>query len=572
MEQQPNFETQISPASPNFYRRHTRSIWLTLLTIALAVAAILSYILFFRKTEPPRQYAGDIRLEIKAPAESVSGSEISYEVSFENLSNAKLTQLSLEMFYPQGFSFVDSTPDFDAGSGAEGRRYTFSDLREGGKEKLIIVGKLEGNIQEIKSVTAKLHYVPENFDSFFLATADASTVVLAPDITMRINAPAHLISGERIKYDIEVTNVSGKDFESLVLKLAYPPAFSFLSAQPAPNREETEWDITNLAFGQRRTITVEGRLTEEPGRDVYLQAELFVTRGGERLSAGRSYAFTKMLDAPLQLQMSLAGGEGTVLPGEMLEYKIDYENIGAVGLSNVNIVMVFESTVFDLTRAQSARGQIRRNEMVWLPAVVPELRTVNPGQRGQFTVRVPIRKESEITQKNPSAITRVEFSADELSETISGNRLSFKVGTNLTVSADVTHLTGPRNPQVGQTSVYAVALTVRNSVSDADNAELVATLPRTDATILLDSIMPDDEKANVQYLATAGTLRWNLGKVFAFSGTLHNPRAITFQISLTPESADSGNYLLLTDIEASGLDTFTGEGIFSSKIRELQTR
>ena len=214
-------------------------------------------------------------------------------------------------------------------------------------------------------------------------------------------------------------------------------------------------------------------------------------------------------------------------------------------MSNVNIVMVFESTVFDLTRAQSARGQIRRNEMVWLPAVVPELRTVNPGQRGQFTVRVPIRKESEITQKNPSAITRVEFSADELSETISGNRLSFKVGTNLTVSADVTHLTGPRNPQVGQTSVYAVALTVRNSVSDADNAELVATLPRTDATILLDSIMPDDEKANVQYLATAGTLRWNLGKVFAFSGTLHNPRAITFQISLTPESADSGNYLLL---------------------------
>ena len=558
----------IQPPAPNFFKRHSRSIWLTLVTIAVAVAALLVYILFFRQAPIEPQYAGDVRLEIAAPEESVSGSEISYEITFENLSNAKLTRTSLEIFYPQGFSFVDSTPDSDS----QGRQFTFPDLARGKKQTLVVVGKLEGNVQEIKSVTAKLHYVPENFDSFFLATADTSTVMLPPEISMRILAPANLISGEKIEYDIEITNVSGSDFSNLSLALSYPSAFSFISAAPQASRAENEWIIASLPFGDTRTITVNGRLAEQPGQDVYLQAELFTTREGERLSAGRSYAFTRMLAAPLTLTHSLVGGPGTVLAGELLEYQIDYENTGGVGLSNVNISMFFDSPIFDLARAQSAAGQIRKNEMVWLPAAVSELRTVSPGQRGQFHVRIPIRSDNQITQKNPEAVTRLEFKADTLPETLAADRLSFKMGTNLSVKADLSLLSGPRYPEAGQTSVYQVTLTVSNSVNDAENAGLTAVLPRTDVMFLADSLGPEDEQANVQYQATSGTLRWRLGKVFAFSGSIHSARIITFQMSLNPENEDLGDYVLLQDLEATGLDSFTNEIIFSEKIRELEPR
>src|SRR3989338_597770 len=149
IQQQPPIEP-IQPTIPEtpqpsrfagFYARHAKLIWGSLITIAVAVAALLSYILFFRHgpaTDP--QYTGDVLLEINAPEETVSGSEISYEISATNQGRDKLQQIALEVFYPQGFSFVDSTPDPDA-SVTDGRRFALPDLPAGATEKIVIVGR-----------------------------------------------------------------------------------------------------------------------------------------------------------------------------------------------------------------------------------------------------------------------------------------------------------------------------------------------------------------------------------------------------------------------------------------------
>jgi uncharacterized repeat protein (TIGR01451 family) len=54
-------------------------------------------------------YEGDVNIRVGAPKESASGSQLSYEISFENASNAKLTGVALEIFYPLGFTFLNST-------------------------------------------------------------------------------------------------------------------------------------------------------------------------------------------------------------------------------------------------------------------------------------------------------------------------------------------------------------------------------------------------------------------------------------------------------------------------------
>lgn len=574
-------EPNIIPPTPSFYRRHTRSLWLSLITIALAVAALLVYILFFRKMEIPPQYAGDVSLAISAPEESVSGSQVSYEITFENLSDIKLTSLDLEIFYPDGFSFIESSVDAKAladmpagqeGGDAAGRQFKFSDLPGGQKRKIAIVGTLSGNVQEIKSITAKLHYVPENFDSSFAAAVNAATVILPPEITMRVLAPAQLISGQAVKYEIGITNVSIDNFDDLVLELSYPPGFNFKSAVPKPSGGETSWKLPRLGFGETQNIIVEGRISAPAGSDVYIGAQLFTGKGGEKLSAGRSYAFTYIQDAPIKLEHTLSGGAGTVLARERLEYDVSYENIGDVGLENVAITMIFETPVFDMSNASSQTGQVQGNKMIWQPGAVPELRVVSPGQRGKFTVRIPIHGEKMFTQKNPVAQTRVESRADTLPESLSGNTLAFKVGTNIDLAAEISLISGQPRLEAGKTSVYRLTLTVKNFVNDLENVEFTATVPRTDVIFLPSSVTPASENENFQYHSSARSIVWKPGKISAFAGSLERPGIIAFDFSITPETLGYDELEILRDPQIQGLDTFTGELVFEEKMYSVKTR
>ena len=563
-----------APGQPvGFFARHQRSIWLTLGGTALAVAGLLAFILFFGNTIEEPEYTGDVRVEIIAPEESVSGSEMSFTVSISNLGSVKLTNAKIEMFYPAGFAFLRAQIPGDSGADDTGRTFNLPDVPRGENLSLVIIGRLEGNVQEIKTIKTRLHYLPENFNSVFLATASASIVILPPDISLRVLGPSSIISGQVIEYEVEIRNISMEEFRNLSLELSYPPGFSFLEAtHPPSGTGEKTWEIDNLSPADTKTVRVKGRMTEKPGEEVYLAAELFTLAADGKLSAGRSYIFTHVLDSPLLLTQKLLGGEGTVFGGEKMQYEINYENIGQIGLSNVTISMRFESRVFDLMKSKSQTGQLRGNEMVWLPAAVPELRTVQVGQRGRFTVDMPLLPENQLTLKNPVAETRIQFAADEISEPISGAPLSLKLGTNLNLTSAVRLISGPEKPVVGAISVFLVTLTVRNSVNDVENGELTARLPGSTVTLDQNTLGPEEERANFEFVAAGGLLKWRLGKIFAYSGALHDPRTISFQLAVSPEKEGSGSQVLLSDAGVSGLDSFTGEQIFSNNLEKIEAR
>ncbi len=590
-----NQSNQVELQPKRFFSRHSRSIWLSLLTVAMAVAALLGYILFFRKAAPQTDYSGgEVSVKISAPRESVSGSEISFELTIENHGATKLTWESLEMFYPPGFSFIRSqlpskaaaaaiqietgALDSSDNSAQSGRTFSLPDLPRDEKQTLVIVGRLEGNVQEIKTVTAKLHYVPENFNSPFLAEGSAGVVILSPRVALRVLGPASVISGQIIEYEAELRNVSTDEFRNLTMELSYPPGFAFQEATPPASSPGTgtetkgEWHVASLLPGEAKTVRVKGRLSDAPGEEVFLTAELFLVAQEGKLSAGRSYTFTKMLPPPLVITQRLVGGEGTVFGGETLQYEVSYENVGEIGLSNVMLAVRFETAVFDLTKAKSQTGQIRGNEMVWLSAAVSELRTVQIGQRGEFTMEVPLRAESQLTQKNPVAQTGISFSADELSEPIAGDDVSVKLGTNLKLTATVDLISGSKDPDVGQTSVFLVAISVENTVNDVEQAELTARLPGSDVTFDESSLAPLEERGNFEFLSAGGLLRWRLGKIFAYSGAIHAPRTLSFRVSITPEKRESGTPVLLEDMEVAGTDGFTSEQIFSNKLQTVKAR
>lgn len=546
------------PGPPSFWQRYQKPLWIGLVVLAAGVSALLAYLLFYRGGKTPQPAKAEVKLDIRAPSEIRSGSEITYEVVVTNLSAAKLALVNLEIFYPPGFTFLDSTPD-PAGANQPGvspRQFDFQDLGPFGEKILVIVGGLEGNAQEVATLSAKVHYIPENFRTSFSVSSEGSTEILPPELTVTLSAPPHVVIGQTITYSIDIANLTERAFSNLKLQLKYPEKF-------VPSSDGVEFRVDNLLPGQTRQISFAGKMFEVPDKELTVEAVLLLNDS----QIARASAFTQVRPSPVVLEHKIMNPPASIVPGQELRYQVNYENSGDVGLSNVAVSVYLDSAVFDAAEARPEKGQITsasgKSAAVWIPATATELASLAPQKKGSFQLIVPISdKLVAQKQKNPVARTHAEFSAKELPEPIAFAALEYKIQTEVQLGAKATAVGG---------TAYQIDLEVANGVNDLAEAQLVATVPRAETEFLADSVKPADEKDRIRFVPVAGQIVWQLNEVFAFSGSFHDSRKISFQISLTPAAGENpANLLLLQGIEVAGTDKFTGQRVLSNKIIELR--
>lgn len=553
-----------------FFQKHKKSLWASLILTALFTGAVLVYVIYFPGEDPGETYAGDVQLEIEAPLAAASGSEVSYRIFIKNLSNTILDEVELEVFYPLGFTFLDSVPDQFGEN--DGRNFALPPLHPQGEKTLVMVGRLDGSVQEVKVMSAKLHYIPENFRSVFVASASANTKLHAPDISLRLSGPPLLVEGQKIIYEMQISNISGRIFEKIRVRLTYPDKFSLVDTFPQPDMSDeagASWDFTDLGIDEKRIVKISGIVTLDPGQEALAQAELFLMDSNNTLqSAGHSFLFTQITPSPLKLTHRLAEQKSEVLPGQVLHYEINYQNTSQVGLNNVVIGVTFDGQIVDLSGFNAQSGQIQQSSIVWIPAVAKELLIVGPGESGKFDLRVPVAALSKLSppagEKNPVVKSKVQFHSVELPEPIAGNNLELKIESVMEVVASAVSL------GFGE---YRIDLTVTNGVNDALETVFTAIVPLAGAEIKVESVLPVEENDNVKFVPNAGLVRWDLGRVFAFSGSFHEARRLSLKLYV-PGSAflDNQNQTLLSDIEVVGTDEFTGNKIYSKKINSVSVR
>lgn len=552
-----------------------RYFWIYLGATGLAVAGLLAYLIFIRPKTVEPVLAGDIELSLSAPESLPAGSEISYEILVKNLANTRLTNLAMELFYPRGFSPIFFSPagpkDFNS------RTLSLPDLEPSEDYKLSVVGRLEGTPAEIKTFAAKVHYTPENFRSAFAAEKSVETEIITPEIDLKLKGPPHVITGQILTYEIELKNFSEESFSGLLVRATYPGKFVFSSAAPAPAREQREWAIDFLPASASQTLIISGKLTAEPGREAMMEAELLAKKdNGETISLGKSFAFTYVRPSPLVLRHQLPDYDSAkeYLPGMNLNYRIEYENVSDIGLSNVVIAVVFETAVFDFSKIRGNKGQVSSlggKRIIWVPAGAAELLAVKPGQAGWFDFSIPISANlTAELKKNPKATTRVEFTSREITEAIAGNSMEVPISTQVNLKSKVEILSGSNPPILGSATGYRVELELTNTVNDAEGM-VEAVIPRAETVFDVNSVAPSDEAANLEFIPISGILRWRLNKVFALTGSFHAPRKISFLLTATPTISDSdpGNVLLLRDVQFTGTDLFTKKPVRSNRIERV---
>jgi hypothetical protein len=230
--------------------------------------------------------------------------------------------------------------------------------------------------------------------------------------------------------------------------------------------------------------------------------------------------------------------------------------------------------VFDYATLKAPRGQLQGGtQLIWIPAQAPELLVVSPAERGSFQFTIEISDDlAARLQKNPRAKTRVEYTARELGTPLVGNVVDAQIGTQLTASATA-RIVGGANPMaVGQATTFEITCTATNSVNDVKDSVFSATVPAAQASFGADTISPAEEQDKVQFVPIAGRIQWDLNRLFALTGSFHDARELRFQITITPSPgspANMNNFVILRDIQITGVDEFTGKPVSSDKINTL---
>ncbi len=562
-----------APPSASMLRKWQKTFWIYLIITALGIASLGVYALFFRNRVPQATIEGDIKITMNLPQSTVSGSESLLEVRLENLSNTKLTNLNLEVFYPRGFVFLESTPDPVT---REGRQFAFADLPAGESYSLVLIGRLEGSPQEVKTVKLKLHYVPENFRSTFIAEAEASTILLAPDLSLLLTAPPQVIVGQTMSYEIKVGNISTGDFQDFVVRLLYPAEFEFISAIPdavIEPVEKKEWKIASLIVGETVSIKVSGMFRKQVGGELFTQADFLIgNTEGDLVTAGRSFAFTQVRPSPLVLRQELiSSSSDQVRAGEVLQYRVSFENTSDVALQNVRLTMRFDTAGLDFSKLNSREGQFRDNSLLWFSPQISALREVNPGERGEFIFSVPVAADlAQRRLKNPFVSSIVEYTAQEIPQALSGKPLDLKIATAVRIDSSITQISGSKPLKNGEPTTYRVSFALSNTVNDVIDATLTATMPRAEAEFRTDKVAPADEQKNVSFNPATGVIRWNLGKLFALTGTFHEARRLILEITIVPSFADQNqNPVILKNISVTGRDDFLDQAIVAEQVESL---
>lgn len=543
----------------NFYRENKWYVFAILGGTLLI--AVLSYFAFKKTPAQPAKEA-DVNISISVPDTVPAGGEAVYTIKVDNQDKQKLTDMTLEITYPEGVSYISSVP---SAQNLSGTIFGIPDLVSQQNAVLVIKTKASGSVNDTKTLNAKLRYHFSGFSTQFVKEQANSLRLTAADVVLELSGPTQANNAQLFAYNVKYQNNSSNPISGARIQLAYPQGFSFATAQPTPDSGNNIWNLPNLAPGDTGNITIQGNfISASPGESKTANVQFLVLgQDGQYFSQSTSEFTTQMASLPLIAEQEIGGsGDSVVKPGDTVNFNITYQNNSSIPVSGVNILVTLNSKAIDFSSIRAEGGQVDNNTILWNASSVSGLASLNPSNKGQlsFSVRVknPAVKDSS---KNLTLVSNIKIKANEYDGYFPGNDLTAKISSPANLSSSLIVSSGSMPPEVGKTNVYTVTFALTNSTNDFSTGVLTAFIPLGPGGFVAGSVN-GSESGNVQYDSSTGKLTWNVGMLSAHTGDFSSPRTLKFSVKLTPSASQSGNSpTLVKNIQFAAKDTFTGQDV-----------
>ena len=547
----------------HWFKKNT--VWIAAAAALLLIAGIFWYFLSGNNSIAPK--SSNVLLLIKGPSQITSNNEAEYTITYRNGENADLVGLTLEIFYPSGWTFKSATP---MPTMAGGSSFNLPPVPAGQDSAVVVRGKLSGSTGEDKQIKARLQYKLSNFNSIFVIEESIHTNILPPDLTMDIAGPVDVIGGQDTTFSVTFTNVTPQDFDNLAVELSYPPGYIFSSSEQPPSRGNNFWKLPKLLTNSSASLDITGSFTGDANSQQLVTAWLGQIINNNFAPQITATATFRIVPAALSLSVS-ADHKDFVRLGETINYDLDYSNKGNIGLNNLVIAVQLESPAIDYARIVASDAIITNHTITWKAATSPGLSILSPNEAGRLRFSVPLRSTIGSNLKNQSVAVSASISSDEASKPTKALASSLKLISSLDLQVQGDFVSGSAPMEVGKPTLFAVTFLLSNSSNDSTDTQVVASMPLAPSA-WKNVIVPDSEKSRLVYDSNSGKIRWLLGTVPAFTGKFSPAAKVTFQIEVTPADSDRNKpMILLKDIAATGTDAFVGQALQTVPIAVVDT-
>lgn len=549
----------------DFYRANKWYVWA--IAIGVIIIAVLGYFAFHSRPPAPAQEA-NVDLSIDAPQTAASGGEVIYKIIAQNRDKVSLVDVNLELVYSDGINYVSSSPKADNLSGTAFALKSGSnpkgELSPGQNVVIIVKTTAQGNINDEKQLTARLHYHYSNISSEFTKEATSTVRLIASDIGLDVTGPQAANNAQPASYDVSYSNDSDHDINNARLEVLYPDGFSYTGSTPQPSLAKNIWNIGTLKRGDNGKVSFQGTFkSAQPGQSQTFTINFLVQDAQGNYNTQASTTYTTTISAlPLVVTQSLENSSGGIAkPGDTLDYSVKYQNTAAVAATGVNIVLTLDPKSLDLSTIEAQGGEVNNNTITWNAAGVPNLENLNPNDSGQlrFVVRVkdPAVKDSS---KNVAIVTTIKVKSNEYQTYLPGNDLSVKISSPAALKGSAKAVSGALPLHVGQSTTMQVTVSLTNSTDDFGSAALTGFIPA--GAVYDPASVNAGESKNVSYDSATGKITWKVGTLAAHLGDFNPPRSLSFNVRVNPSASQVGKTVsLFRNISFNAKDGFTGQDI-----------
>lgn len=537
-----------------FYSNNKWYVWA--IVVGVAIIGVLAFLAFRpQKIEPTKEANVDIMID--APDTAASGGEVIYKFKIQNHDTAKLVDMNLELIYPDGTSYVSSTPKAENLSGSS---FAIPDLDPGSTTPTVIVKTIaQGNVNDDKKLVARLHYKFVNFNSEFIEEAEHTVRLTAADVVLDVTGPETTTNAQVVGYEIFYRNSSDKSIDNARVQVTYPDGFTYADSDPKPSLGQNIWNLGTLNPEGTGKISYQGSFkSAQPGQSLQFKIEFLVLDDQGNFFTQASTTFTTTISSqPLIIEQKVDGtaADGIVDPGETINFELRFQNNTTVVASGVSVVAQLTSKALDLSTIRAESGLVQDSTITWNGSSLKTLERLNPSDSGTIRFSVQVKNPAATDgSKNLTVASAIKIRSNENSSFLPGGEISLKVSSPSSLRGSTSHVAGQLPPRVGQSSTFNVAVELKNSTNDYHNSVLVAYIP---IGVSLDqNSITAAERNLVKFDSSTGKLTWSMGTLATGS------RKLSFNVSFTPSSNQvNQSVTLLKNITFTAKDSFTAQSI-----------
>ncbi|HEY4493312.1 MAG TPA: hypothetical protein VJB98_01695 [Candidatus Paceibacterota bacterium] len=530
--------------------------------------------------------ADNLEITLKGPTSLKGGDELGLSVAVANNNATSLEFVDLIVTFPPGTREADNLEK-------ELVRYrkNLGTLNKGDVANESVKAVLFGEAGKEQEVKVTVEYRTTGSNAIFEKNKTYTVLISSSPLDLSLSLPDEVNAGNQVQLVIDVASRATSELSDILVNASYPSGFRFKDASPKPIFGNNVWRIGDMQGDIRRRITITGVLDGEDN-----EKKLFKVVAGRAKETsdnevgvpyGSTFATVVMRRSFVDLAASFSGQAASEIisaPSQTLRGSIAWTNNLGDKLINGTVSVRLSGNALDQSSVSVGSGSYRSldNTITWKEQHDQSLALIEPGSSGQISFDISTLSSDKLGAsgiRNPFIQADVTFEATRVTEDGSGDivRTSvsrlIRLNSALDLGAKAVYTvgpfanSGPMPPKVNVETTYTLVWSVLSASNDLNGVTVRGLLPSH--TRFLGNVSPSG--ADLRFEATTGIVSWNVGRLEASPSSV-SPREVAFQIALLPSLPQADQTLpLMTNMNASGRDLFTGETI-SDSVPLIDTR